>query len=180
MFGKGINKTQYIVDNAMWGIPSHSLLVIVGPCWCWSLLMMLCGIGSPCHSLWVIVCRSFIERNTLKNFWWCSWRFYSLLQTWEKLTVSSGSNWYCWFPTGVADLWMVFASGSRYCCWFVWTDLLISWQCRLNILQRTIFKPVHILLCPINLAFSLPLVDGELEGRLKHLRTLIKSRFWKI
>jgi hypothetical protein len=31
---------------------------------------MLDGIGIPCHSLVVIVCHDFIERNAPKNFWW--------------------------------------------------------------------------------------------------------------
>jgi hypothetical protein len=30
------------------------------------------------------------------------------------------------------------------------------------------------------LSFPLPLVGGGLEGRLKHLRTIIKNRLWKI
>jgi hypothetical protein len=48
-----------------------------------------------------------------------------------------------------------------------------------NFLQRTIYKQVHILLCPINLSFPLPLVGNELEGRLQHLRTRIKVSFEK-
>lgn len=45
--------------------------------------------------------------------------------------------------------------------------------------QRTNSKQVHIPLCPINLSFPLPLVGSGLEGRLKHLRNLIKSGIWK-
>jgi hypothetical protein len=40
--------------------------------------------------------------------------------------------------------------------------------------QRTISKQVHILICPINLSFPLPLEGGGIKGRLKCLRTLIK------
>jgi hypothetical protein len=75
---------------------------------------------------------------------------------------------------------MAFASGLSCCCWFMWTELLISWQGTLDLLQRTLSKQVHILLCSSNLSFPLPLVGSGLEGRLKHLRTLNKCRFWKI
>jgi hypothetical protein len=62
----------------------------------------------------------------------------------------------------------------------MWTELPISQQSRLNLLQKTICKQVHILLCSISLSFPLPLVDGGPEGWLKHLRILIKRKFWKI
>lgn len=57
------------------------------------------------------------------------------------------------------------------------TKLLIYQQQRLESPQRTIYKQVHINLCPINLPFPLPLVGGGLEGRLMCLRTLIKVGF---
>jgi hypothetical protein len=37
--------------------------------------MTLCGIGSPYHSLMVISCCDFMDRNAPKNFWWCSGSF---------------------------------------------------------------------------------------------------------
>jgi hypothetical protein len=43
-------------------------------------------------------------------------------------------------------------------------------------LQRTISKQVHF---PRILSFPLPLVGGGLEGRLKHLRTIIERRVEK-
>jgi hypothetical protein len=49
----------------------------------------------------------------------------------------------------------------------------------MDLLQRIISKQVHILLCPVNLSFPLSPVGGGLEGRLKHLRTLIKAGFEK-
>jgi hypothetical protein len=58
--------------------------------------------------------------------------------------------------------------------------LLTSWQSRLDLPQRTISKHVHILLCSTNLSFPLPLVGSRLEGRLKHLTTLIEIGFEKI
>ena len=44
-------------------------------------------------------------------------------------------------------------------------------------LQRTISKQVHTLLCPINPSFPLPLLDGDLGERLKHLSKLITVGF---
>jgi hypothetical protein len=61
----------------------------------------------------------------------------------------------------------------------VGTGLLISWQQRFESPppQKIISKQVHIPICPISFSFLLPLVSGRLEGRLKHLRTLIKAVF---
>jgi hypothetical protein len=42
--------------------------------------MALCGIGSPCQSMLIIVCRDFIE-TLPKNFWCCSSSFLLLLWT---------------------------------------------------------------------------------------------------
>ena len=39
----------------------------------------------------------------------------------------------------------VFASALSCRCWFLWTKLLISWQHRLDLLQRIISKQVHFL-----------------------------------
>jgi hypothetical protein len=44
----------------------------------------------------------------------------------------------------------------------------------LKLPQRTTSKQVQISLCPINLFFLLPLLGGGLEGRLTHLRIIIK------
>ena len=70
-------------------------------------------------------------------------------------------------------------------CSFCWIDLhvadssklLTSWQHRQDLLQRTISIQVH---SPHILSFSLPMMGGGLEGRLKCLRTVSKSRFWNI
>ena len=107
-----------------------------------------------------------------KNFWWYSGSFLPLLWTqayWQSLTVSSGSN--CWFANGVCE----------------WIKLLllipVNWTAdnsdneNWNYPNSTVSNQVHILLCPINLSFPLPLVDGGLNGRLKHLSTLIKVGF---
>jgi hypothetical protein len=64
---KNINiaqKMQMVLDDI--SKPCHSLLVIIGLCWCRSSLMMLSGIGMPYHSFLVIIWHDFLERNTAK------------------------------------------------------------------------------------------------------------------
>lgn len=80
---------QQTVDGTVWYW--FSLPLFVGFCWCWSSLTVLCGISSPCKSLLVIVCCDFMERNTPKNFWWCSGR----LGLMGSFAVSSRSNCCC-------------------------------------------------------------------------------------
>lgn len=69
--------------------------------------LLLCGIGPPCHSLLVIVCHDFIEKNATKVTNFCRWFsvcFLSLPPTmadWQSLVVSSGSNCCCRFTDGV-------------------------------------------------------------------------------
>lgn len=58
----------------------------------------------------------------------------------------------------------------------LWTELPISRQHRWELLQRTLSKQVDF---PCTLSFPLPLVGGGQQGRLKHLRTIIKYRFWR-
>ena len=131
--------------------------------------MMLCSFGSPCYSLTVIICHDFLERNAQKNFWWCSSSF--LLLLWTQAIGKALK--FLLDQTAVK----VFASGSSY--WLGWTELPISWQCRLDSPQRTLSKQAHSLLCPVNLSFPLPPEGGGLEGRLEHLNTRIKVGFRK-
>lgn len=79
----------------------------------------------------------------------------------------------------IDDSWIVFASGLNYCCWFMWHELLIFGQQTLELSKRTISKHVHIPFCSIKLSFLLPLLEGRLEGRVKHLRILFKVGFEK-
>jgi hypothetical protein len=72
---------------------------------------------------------------------------------WQHLDASVDLFWFTetWFLlywTAVADSWMVFACGTSYCCWFVWTELLISWQYRLDSFQRTIFIFIFLFFFP--------------------------------
>ena len=95
----------------------------------------------------------------------------------------------CWFLFVVTshrekpskNFWHPLAASSdstplaEPCCFF---DLmLLIQQHGLDSIQITISKQVHILFCPMNFSVPLPLVSGWLEGRLKHLSSLIKSRF---
>ena len=77
-------------------LPGYSLLAFIGFCWS---LVTLCYCF-PLPSSLIIICRDFIERNTPKNFWWCSSVvFLRLLQihaNWQSLKLSSGSNCHCW------------------------------------------------------------------------------------
>jgi hypothetical protein len=66
--------------------------------------MTLYGIGSPCHSLLIIIGYDFAERNSPENFWWCLGRFWLLLRVqaiWESQSISSGLNYLCSFVKGV-------------------------------------------------------------------------------
>ena len=133
------------MDDALWYW--YTLPFFTGYRWvCWhqSLLIVLDGIGTPYHFFLVIVCRDHIERNALKKYWWCSSSFLGLIG--RALWVSSRSICHCWLMNAM------------------WTELLISWQHRLDFLQGNISEQGHILLCSINLSFSLPLVGGGLEG----------------
>lgn len=78
----------------------------------------------------------------------------------------------------IVDSWVVFVSELSFHCWFMWNKLLVFWQDRSCLLQRT-NRPTSFFFS-IELSFPLPLVGAGLEGMLKHLRTLIKSSFWKI
>jgi hypothetical protein len=52
------------------------------------------------------------------------------------------------------------------------------WKCRLDLPPKYFWKVhfPHILI----IYFPLPMVGGRLEGKLKHLRTLIKNKVWKV
>ena len=45
---------------------------------------------------------------------------------------------------------------------------------KIRIVTKNYFSTSPHPLCPVSLSFPLPLLGGGLEGRLKHLRTLIK------
>ena len=86
----------------------------------------------------------------------------------QNLAASSGRNCSCWFMSGVCE-WMKLPLLTR-----------VNWSAdTLTIKAGTISKQVHILLCPINVSFPPPLVSGEVEGRLEHLRSPIKVGFEK-
>ena len=142
--------------------------------WQWT---MLCGIGSPCHSFLVIIWYAFTERNTWKNFCWCSGGFLLLQHSFSGWLAEPCSFFWIerlWL-THECCLWVDQATAADLCevnCWFLDNT---DWLC----FTKTISKYARILLCPHYLLFSLCLVSGGLEMRFKHLIILIKRRFWK-
>jgi hypothetical protein len=54
-------------------------------------------------------------------------------------------SWFLLDQTAIAESWMVFGSRPSCYCWFVWSELLISWQCSLDLLQRNTSKHIYIL-----------------------------------
>lgn len=118
----------------------------------------------------IIVCCDSIEGNSLKNFLWHSCHFC-------RLRPIGRASKFLLDWTAIAESWIVFVRVSSYWLVVVSWQWLVSWQWRLESLHRT--HQVHILLCPINVSFPLPLVGGWLEERLKFLRTLMKAGFEK-
>ena len=119
MFGKDIDITQQTVDNTVTLVHLATL--------CWALLTLVL-IGN----CWSLLALTSVERNTPRNFWWCSSDFLVLSQTrdaWQSLAVSSESNCHCWFMSGV-------------CKWIELPLLLIrvNWQGKQNHPKRTISK----------------------------------------
>ena len=108
-----------------------------------------------------------------KNFWWCSG---FLPFPWTQVDYQSPHS-FCWIelPLRIHGWCLQVVD----CWWLVWTELLLSWQCRLYSFKRNLSIQDNIFLCPINLLFPLPLVSGRIEGRLKHLSAHTKSRLWK-
>ena len=89
---------------------------------------------------------------------------------WFMFAIPTLPNWI--FGILMKYLWMDWAAAAD-----LWTKLLISWQRRWDLLQRTLSEQVHF---PHSFTSSLSLVGVGPEGRLKHLRTIIKSKLWKI
>ena len=121
----------------------------------------------------IIICYDSIERNATKE----------LLVVFWFLAISMDSGWlsephsFCWIELPLLiHGWCLQVVD---CWWLVWTELLLSWQCRLYSFKRNLSIQDNIFLCPINLSFPLPLVSGRIEGRLKHLSAHTKSRLWK-
>ena len=170
MFGKGKNITQQRIDDTVWywyALPFFTdhqctlmtLLFTYDAVWCRIPFPLFSG-----HPLtWLH--REKCTKELLVVFW-------QLLATLSDLALFVGPHvLICidlplliheWGLQGVALPLMI-----------IWTELLISWQCRMDSLQRTNSKWVHILLCPINFSFPLPLVGGGLEERVNHLSALI-------
>lgn len=133
---------------------------------------MLCGNGSPSHSSLTIGCQDFVERKALKNFWWYSGTFLSLLQTLASwpIEVSSDSNCHRWFVNGVCE-----GIEQLLLTHVKWTADILTAQIRFA--PKNYFKTsAH---CPLPIYFPLLLVGGGLERRLMLFSTLIKVGFGK-
>jgi hypothetical protein len=151
ILGKGINITQQTVDDAVW----H-----------WSTLPLFAGHHFVCVCVWL-----HREENHQR--------------TSGGVSAASADSDHLAEPGSFFKIKLMLliqewcSSVDQAAAADVWTELLISWQCRFYSLQRTISKQVLNILCPINLSFPLPLVGGGVEGRLKHLSNLIKKGFEK-
>ena len=157
MFRENIKRTWQTVTEAKLG-----LLI--------ELTVQHCGSFTDLH---------FNERGTAENFWYPSW---SLLLTWAKTKA--------WLSL----LCSVTTTDSCLLSWLYWTGLLIDpWRvyewlemplltCELNCrfpdnTDRSYSKELFL----IRSTFF-PTTSGRWRakrGGLKHLRTIIKNRFWK-
>ena len=127
------------------------------------------------QSLLIFVCQ-----REAQSFWRSCW---SLLLTWAEAEAEA---WLALLGrvTAVANSGYWTAGVSVKClqvdraaaaCWPVnWTADFQTTQT--GVAPKNLSKQVHF---PCILSFPLPLVGGGLQGRLKHLRTIIKSRLWK-
>lgn len=158
MFRKCISLTEQTVDGAvalacLATLCCSSLgFAYAGFCW------RFCGHCFAFVSSPIIACHEFVERITPNGS--LGYPVASCLE------VSPGG-------TTVADSWMLCSSALSHPSWFVltgcWYPNNEDEKC-----PRPISEQVHLPFCPINFPFPLPLVGGELEGRLKYLKTLIR------
>jgi hypothetical protein len=81
----------------------------------------------PWHSLLIIICHDFVERNqrSSSNVLKASCHFC-------RLWTIERALWFLLDQTGIADSWMMFVSRLSYHCWFLWIELLLFWQLRLD------------------------------------------------
>jgi hypothetical protein len=154
MFGGSINRTQWPVRGA------------------W----IACRASRATHLGLSVAAPHLVERGTAENCSWCP------RQSKPSCWLSNATEaWLSLLGRAILLLpWLPVYSWS-VCKWIelllpanLWTELLISRQCKWDLLQKTISKQVHF---PSILSFPLPLRGGGLEGKLKHLRTITKIRF---
>ena len=125
-----ISVTQQWTMECGIGSPCYSLLVFLGFVDA-GLHWWHCGIGPPCLLWWLPR-----EKCPPKNFSWYPSGFLPLLQ--GPWTLGR-ALWFLRDCMSVADSWIVFVSGSSNCCWFVWTELLVYWQQRLDLPPKNYF-----------------------------------------
>jgi hypothetical protein len=128
----------------------------------------------------------FTERGAAEKFSWCSDWPWSLLLTcaeaevWLSLLGSTtAADSYFYSNSTELDYWStreVFLSVLSCHCWSVnWTADFQTTQ--VGVAPKNLSKQVHF---PHILSFPLPLLCSRLKGRLKYLRTIIKTKHWKI
>jgi hypothetical protein len=111
----------------------------------------------------------FIERGSAESFSWCPGWFWLLLMT----------------HTDLVEAWLflldfALATDSSLVFWHCLIGLLVSWQWSLELPKELLLnRPYPFVLFTI---FSSLTLDGRREGGMgsKHMRTLVKSMFWKI
>jgi hypothetical protein len=105
-----------------------------------------------------------IERGTTKNFWHPCWFCWLVLIRWRP-------HCFCWImPLLLICVW--YPDPTELKCRY-------PYKWRLESSQRTTSTQAHTPLVLFAI-FSFLILDCGLEEGSKHLRTLIKIRFWKI
>ena len=116
------------------GSPYHSLLVIVGLCWCWSwandavLYLFTLPFFEGHHLSWLH--REKCHQRTSGGILAASCRFCGLRP------IGRASRF---LLDQTADSRTVFVNGSSYCCWFLWTELLIILTMKTGITPTALF-----------------------------------------
>jgi hypothetical protein len=98
--------------------------------------------------------------------------------SWELLLTSLLLTW-AQDEAWLSLLGSTTSVGSCLLSQLYWTGLLVHpWSiCEwIKVPPKNLSKQIHFPWIP---SFPLPLVGGGLQGKLKHLRTIIKNRFWK-
>ena len=149
MFAKSANIIQQTVDSAVWYW--FALPLFANHCLSW--------LGREKHIKDVVFLHLLATSEDSgrlakpQGFFWI--KLPLLICEWclqvDQATTADSSELNCWYPDNA--------------------DWILT--------ERTISKQVCILFFPNNLSFPLPLVGDWLEGRLKHLSTLIKVGFEK-
>ena len=131
-----------------------------------------------CWSSLIFTCRDFIEKNVPKNFSWYSGCFLLSLQT----ANSAQPHGFFWIdPLLLIQVWCL-PVRLDCCYWFMldvldWTANILTTNSGISPKELILNKYTNSLFL-LNPLSCLLLIRGQ-EGRLKHLRALIKVGFEK-